>query len=94
MDIVVFCNKDGKLDVDSDFRIIEVCKEDEYQINDIINNSIKNKFNLTPVHVLEEKEFTEMRNNSIEWGKYKEWKKAKEIYEERRKNYEDTDYEI
>lgn len=94
MDVIIYCNKDGKTDgenTDFSYRIIEICEEDEPQLSDIIKHAMESELAnriLEKVHVLEVGEFNEIKSNSNKWQEYITWKTAKMIYEKDKEKFE------
>ena len=78
MEIFVYCNKDGEFAREgSEFRELQICNEDEKNMNSIIKNSIKNNLVISIVHILDKEVFLELRNKEEEWEKEQGNEKAK-----------------
>ena len=86
MNIIVKCNELGELGevYENEFRLVEVVKSDEQNVNNIVNHSIKKRIvKLTRVHVLYDNEYFTLKEKAKNFDEfkdhvYREWfRKAK-----------------
>ena len=89
MNIIVYCDKNGKSEGNCDFREFEISNEDEQNINIIIEHSIGKRVPEL-VCVLDKLDYLKMKNSLDEWENYKKWKEAKILYEKNKEKYEDV----
>ncbi len=96
MDIIAFCDKNGKTPNDSkisemEFRLIEVSTIDEDEVNHIIARSINDGVKLIKVNVLDEKEYNIIKDKAKSWDNFIEWKIARNIYEINKEKFENIE---
>jgi len=93
MDIIVFCDKNGKMLNDSkmEFRLIEVSTIDEDEINNIISHSINDGVKLIKVNVLDEREYNIIKDKAKSWDEFIEWRKSKKLYEMNKEKFENIE---